>query len=329
VNHEYVLRRAASGFLSFYAVVTLVFVAIAFVPDPAPAVLNYYNVNADQIPALIAAKGGSQPVLDRYVAYVGNVLALEWGRSVSRFGSVGPPVTTMLERHAPYTLLYVIPGVVAGFAGGISLGAYAALHQGGYVDRAVQTVGYLTFGVPNFFLAEIALVVLSVQLGLVEFSLGTAETKYYTLGTLGDVWSVDAVAQFAVVAAVLAITLVGAQVRYARTECLEHVDAEFVKLARAKGASEYRVMAHVLRNAALPLLATFLDDLVTVILVHVFVLEFVFDIPGLGQLGLYSVKARDVSTTMGLVIVMAGFGVLVNFVQDLSVGSVDPRTVTE
>ncbi|WP_227131214.1 ABC transporter permease [Halorubellus salinus] len=325
MNRTYVVRRAGVAVLSLYAVVTLVFVAVVLVPDPAPAVLNYYNVNADQIPALIAAKGGDQPLLDRYVAYLGNLATLDWGRSVSRFGSVGPPVTTLLVRHAPYTLLYAVPALVAGFAGGVGLGAYAALRRGGYVDRAVQSVGYLAFGVPNFVVAQLALVVLSAQLGLVEFTLGTSQGKYYTGGAPVDVWTVDAFVQFGIVATILAITLAGGQVRYARSECLEYVNADFVKLARAKGAGVWRLMAGVVRAAGLPLLTGFLDDVVTTLLVHVFVLEFVFDLPGLGQLGLVSVKARDVSTTMALVVVVVAVAIVLNFCHDLGMGVLDPR----
>lgn len=325
MNRTYVLRRAAVAAASLYAVVTLVFVAVVLVPDPAPAILNYYNVNADQIPALIAAKGGNQPLLDRYVRFLENLVTLDWGRSVSRLGNVGPPVTTLLVRHAPYTLLYVVPAIVVGFTAGIGLGAYAALRRGGHVDRAVQSVGYLAFGVPNFVVAQLSLVVLSAQLGLVEFTLGTSQGKYYTGGAPVDVWTVDALVQFGIVATILAITLAGGQVRYARSKCLEYANADFVRLARAKGASDWRVMAHVLRTAGLPLLTGFLDDVVTTLLVHVFVLEFVFDLPGLGQLGLVSVKARDVSSTMAIVVVVVTVTILVNFLQDLGMGVVDPR----
>ncbi|WP_323676516.1 ABC transporter permease [Halorubellus sp. PRR65] len=325
MNRTYVLRRVGVAALSLYAVVTLVFVAVVLVPDPAPAVLNYYNVNADQIPALIAAKGGTQPLLDRYVAYLGNLATLDWGRSVSRLGSIGPPVTTLIARHAPYTLLYVVPALLVGFASGVGLGAYAALRRGGYVDRAVRSVGYLAFGVPNFVVAQLALVVLSAQLGLVEFTLGTSQGKYYTQGAPVDVWTADALVQFGIVATILAITLAGGQVRYARSECLEYATDDFVRLARAKGASDWRIAAGVVRTAGLPLLTGFLDDVVTTLLVHAFVLEFVFDLPGLGQLGLVSVKARDVSTTMGLVVVVVTGAIILNLCQDLGMGVVDPR----
>jgi peptide/nickel transport system permease protein len=310
-------------------VLTLVFVAVVTVPDPAPAVLNYYNVNADQIPALIAAKGGNVPLGERYVDFLHRFVTLQWGRSVTEFGELGPPVTALLRRAAVYTLSYAVPGVVVGFAGGVALGAYAAVEQGGYVDRLVRSAGYLTFGVPNFVLAELAVFVLTAQLGLVEFELGPATGAVYAVGAPIRLLTPDSLVQVGVVALVLAVALAGGQVRYARSKCLEYVSADFVRLARAKGASRWRVMAHVLRNAALPLLATFLDDLLSVLLVHVFVLEFVFGVPGLGQLGLVAVNARDVSTTMGVVILMVAVGIVVNFLQDVGAGAVDPRVDTD
>src|SRR5699024_9754728 len=87
-------------------------------------------------------------------------------------------------------------------------------------------------------------------------------------------------------AIVLGTSLLTGQIRYTRAQSLEHVGTEFVKLVRAKGARRWRVARHLLRNAAVPLLSLFFADMMGIVVLNVFVLEYVFEIPGLGGLGL-------------------------------------------
>lgn len=328
VNRRYIARRAVFAVVSFYTVVSLAFFVIALAPDPNEAVLAWQGGSQEDIQNLLAAKGYQTPILERYANYLIDVTTLDWGRTTGRFGEGGPKVTALLARTLPYTLVYTVPAVIVGFAGGVGLGVYAAVKKGGYLDRAVQSIGYFGFGIPNFFFAEVALFALEKEFGLLDFTIGRQNARFYVRGDLIDIWTPEHLVQFGVIASILALSLVAAQLRYARSECLEYVSADFVKLARAKGASEWRVMAHVVRNAALPLMAMFLADLVTVLVVHVFVLEFVFNIPGLGQMGIVAVKQRDLPIVMGITIVVAGLGVVANFLQDVGLGAVDPRTDT-
>jgi peptide/nickel transport system permease protein len=326
VNRRYIAQRAVFGAVSFYAVVSLVFFFIALAPDPNAGLLAYRGASEEEIQAMLAAKGYNEPLLDRYLGYIWDITTLDWGRTTGRFGRNGPKVLDVLAKHLPYTLVYTIPAVIVGFAGGIGLGVYAAVNKGGRLDNVVQSIGYFGFGIPNFFAAELAVFVLQDHFELLQFTIGRQNPRFYIPGETVDIWQLEHLGVFAVVSAILAISLIAGQLRYARSECLEYVSSDFVKLARAKGASEYRVMAHVARNAALPLMAMFLADLVTVLVVHVFVLEFVFNVPGIGQMGIVAVKQRDMPFVMGITICVAGFGVFANFLQDIGLGAVDPRT---
>jgi len=326
MNSRYVARRAVFATVSFYAVVSLAFFAIALAPDPSGAAAEYLSRGRVDAQNLLAAKASGEPLFDRYLGYLWDITTLDWGRSTGRFGDGGAPITSLLAFHLPYTAMYTVPAVLVGFVGGIGLGVYAAVRKGGYVDRVVQSIGYFGFGIPNFFFAELALFALEEQFGLIEFTLGRKNLRFYVPGDPVNVWAPQHLMEFGVIAAILSVTLVAGQLRYARSECLEYVSADFVKLARSKGASEYRVMAHIVRNAALPLMALFLADLVTVLVVHVFVLEFVFNVPGIGQMGIVAVKQRDLPFVVGITIVVAGLGVVANFLQDVGLGAVDPRT---
>lgn len=329
MNHRYILRRAVFGILSFYAVISAAFFLIALAPDPNKALLAYQGASEEEIQTLLAAKGYTQPLHERYIGYLVDVTTLNWGDTTGRFGRGGPPVLDVLVRHIPYTLVYTIPAVIVGFAGGISLGVYAAVNKGGYLDRAVQSIGYFGFGIPNFFLAELAVFAFQDHWSILEFTIGRQDPRFYVPGDLVNIWTPHNLGVLAVVSSILAFSLIAGQLRYARSECLEYVSADFVKLARSKGASQYRIMAHIARNAALPLMAMFLADLVTVLVVHVFVLEFVFNVPGIGQMGIVAVLQRDMPFVMGITILVAGFGVVANFLQDVGLGSIDPRTANE
>ncbi len=129
--------------------------------------------------------------------------------------------------------------------------------------------------------------------------------------------------------AVLDISLLAGQLRYARAESCEYVYREFVKLLRAKGASNWRVARHIVRNAAIPLLSLFFADLIGTLVVNVFVLEFISSVRGIGTLGLQAIQHRDLPLILGVAIIIAFAGILGNLFQDLAYLGLDPRVESE
>ena len=123
----------------------------------------------------------------------------------------------------------------------------------------------------------------------------------------------------------LGTSLLAGQARYARAESSEYVNAEFVKLLRAKGASGWAVARHLLRNAAVPLLSLFFADLLVIVALNIFVLEVVFGIPGLGQLSYEAIQNRDLPLILGTVMVLVFAGIFGNLFQDITYRTLDPR----
>ena len=114
--------------------------------------------------------------------------------------------------------------------------------------------------------------------------------------------------------------------RYSRAEALEYVQAEFVKTARAKGASGQRVLyRHILRPAAVPLMTILIADLLGIFLAASYLVEVVFGIPGLGQLSFLALIAQDTSVVLGTTLIFTFIAVIGNLLQDIAYTILDPR----
>ncbi|WP_458207964.1 ABC transporter permease [Haladaptatus sp. NG-SE-30] len=247
-----------------------------------------------------------EPLLQSYTRWLIDITTFDWGTSYSHRA----PVMAVLSRTIPTTLAYVIPAMMFALLGGIGLGVYSALNPGTAMERLVTGGSYLGFSIPNYWLATVA-----TFLG--------ARTLVVPFISNGTIMSV------VLPAAILGTSLLAGQLRYARAESHEYVYSEFVKLLRAKGASNLRVARHILRNAAIPLLSLFFADLIGVLIVNVFVLEHVLRIPGIGRAGLFAMEQRDLPLIIGIALTIAFAGIVGNLVQDLAYSSLDPRVDAE
>ncbi|MFD1512920.1 ABC transporter permease [Halomarina rubra] len=317
-------RRVVFAVCVVWLVVSLTWASIALTRDPnAAAERRAINTNdqlsdAEKEAALERLEDGGEPALDRYLDWAGDFATLEWGyaNSLQRYDENRQPVrvtvTDALARGLPNTLRYVVPAILLAVALGWAIGVYAALSPGSRAARVASMTAYFGGGFPNFYLAVLVPVVVSIPLNLLGHELPR------TLGPLGVQTTLLPVF-------VLTLGLVGGQIRYARTEALEYAREDFVRLVRAKGAGPTRLARHVLRNAALPLIALFFTEVLAVLVVDVFVLEYVFPIGGIGSMALTGIQSRDLPLIVGITTVIVAAGVFGTLLQDLSHHYLDPR----
>jgi peptide/nickel transport system permease protein len=335
IDRWQVARRIGLALLSIYLVVSAAFLFVVLTPDP--------TVNQVRQGAAVSCTGNSEerqqcieekvssyresrnlddPVLERYVNWLGDVLTFDWGLSFS----TGLPVTDVIRTSLPYTLLYVVPAMALSAVGGVAVGAYLAMRRNSRLDRLGTALTYLGFGVPSFWLAVVLLVY--------------ATDTYVVADQYLVQWNAQVsagrspLAPMNLLAAtlptfVLATTLLAGQLRYARAETLDHLGEEFVRLVRAKGHGDRGVARHVLRVAAAPLVALFVVELFGVLLVNMFVIEYVFDVPGFGTLTYQAIKQRDLPLIVGATMVIATVGVVGNLLKDLLNAALDPRVGEE
>lgn len=313
-------RRALVAVVAVYLVMSLAFLFVALTPDPNEGAIAYEVVRTggDQedarraINAYRGARNLDDPVHERYARWLIDISTLDWGMSFSH----GRTVTSLVADRIPYTALYVVPALVVSLLGGVSVGLYTAFNRRGLVDRAASVLTYSGFGVPNFWLAEIALLLVVGELGMLSRVSQPPPAEF---------WSLAHLEQYVLPSLVLASGLFAGQLRYARAETLEYVNDEFVAALRAKGVGRLAVARHVLRNAAVPILSVFFTDMVAVLVVNIYVIEEVFGIEGLSALSLAAVHQRDMPLVLGTTMVIAFVGIAANFLQDVTYAVLDPR----
>jgi peptide/nickel transport system permease protein len=293
-------RRLGAVSVSVFTVFTLSFFYIVFAPYKDTP-LSY-----DQVPA-----SRTDPLLTQYLDMIGWFLTI-WD----------DPVLSQILEGLQYTSAYLVPALVFAIVAGISIRIYTVSAEGDRLN--VLTDGFTLFAisVPIFFLAYL----LRRWFLPRYFSLlGTPRIYDPTLGPFtirnlqATVWPVSAMALF----------LVAIQLHYAGEELREYISAEFVKTARAKGVSRFRVGRHVFRNTAIPLLTLFFTDMFGVMVIGVFVIEYITHVPGIGELTIQAVLRGDLPLMLGLTVLFVMAGVIANFLQDIAYQLFDPRVQLE
>lgn len=325
-------RRALFAAFALWVVVTFTFGLVAFTGDPNQAVVEYAA-------ALEAAEGGAdaeemraeaeravrayrearnldEPVTSRYVDWLGDVATGQLGNSYTHVR----PVTTLLRERLAVTMAYAVPGVVGAVAVGLAVGTYAAVGRNRHATRLATAASYTTYGVPNFWIASVVLSVTTYQLHL-SFVTG------YDLERA--VWAGHNLQRLALPTLLVGTGLIATQIRHTRTEIEDLSHEPFVALKHAKGLTRLQVAWRVLRVALLPLTTLTFSKLLETFVLSVFVVEFVLELPGFGLLTYDAVLNRDLPLVVGATLVVAGGGILGNFLQDVAATLLDPRVARD
>jgi peptide/nickel transport system permease protein len=309
---RYILRRAASSAIVLVLSVVTVFLTIRVLPgDP---VLLRYGANSATPAALHAlreAAGLNHPILVQLLIWLGHVAHGDFGTSFISQLSVNDLVRARIPSTVELTLLIVI--VASLFS--VLLVLVAIRRPGSLADRLI---GYLTsvgFSTPSFIIG-IALVYL--------FSL-----RWHILPSQG--FKPISVGLFQNLKLMILPSLTGALVvspyliKYLRTSILETTVSSYIRTAKGKGLSSSKILfRHIFPNSIVPTL-TMLGMIVGYTLGGVFVIEYMFAIPGLGSLAIESASTRDYSVLQGVSVVVIAIFIMTTFAFDLICGFVDPR----
>lgn len=307
----YVLRRIGHALVVLWGAITLSFVIVQLVPgDPARLVLTGKEsrgggtASAEQLAEIRTQMGLDRPLLQQYLGYLGDVVTLDWGVAWSKeqrevVEVLGDGLVPTLQLGLTSLTLLLLLGLAGALA--------SVLLPTRWLRAIAETITLVGIAVPSFVLAIVLLQIFSF--GLQWFP---------AFGTEG--WR-------SLVLPSLAIALLGAgtlaQV-FARS--IREVQGEgHVEVARARGLSPRQVLTgHVLRNASLPVY-TLVGILVGGIVSGAAIIETVFARPGIGQLYVEAVEARDFPLIQALIILTGGLYVLVTLVVDLTYPLLDPR----
>ena len=295
---RYLIFRISQSILALIGVSILVF----FLTRLSGNVLDFYPTSAD-LERVEKAWGLDKPMVVQYAIYVKNVLRGDWGQSW-KWGSGALEI--VLEKFPATLQLAAFTLAISTFLG-LSIGTLVAIKKDTPFDWGGKIITLLGQSLPSFWLGIVLMWVFAVLLGWLP-----------TSGRGG-------IAHMIMPAITLGWFNVAALIRLTRSAMLEALDSEYVKLARIKGLSEWKVIwKHCLRNAAIAPLTHF-GLVAGSLLTGLIVTETVFDWPGTGLLAVEAVQARDYQVVQAVVLFMAGIFIVSNLVVDILCAYLDPR----
>ena len=289
----------------------IVFSLVHLVPgDPIRLALGT-RFDQETYDALRARSGLDQPLVQQYLTWAGRALTGDLGVS---FRS-GETVTSLIAERLPATLTLAFASILVALLIAVPLGTLSALHPRSLIDRVATVLSQIGISVPEFWMAIVFILVFAGTLGWLP-SGGYVPLSEDPLGWL----------QRLIMPAVVTGVVSGSVItRFVRSSVLEAHGADHVRTAQAKGLVSRQVFGwHVLRNALLPLV-TITGVQLAYLLSGVVVVEIVFAWPGLGQLALQSVQARDYPVLQGAILLFALVFLVINLVVDLLYTAIDPR----
>jgi peptide/nickel transport system permease protein len=275
--------------------------------DPAIAALGDMATQ-EQLSLFREKMGLNDPLWLQFINFVKGVLTLDLGTSMMNNQSI----VRLILYNLPYTIELTVVAMLMGVAAGLPLGVFAARNRNKAPDSFVRGFSLIGYAVPDFYLGALLLIVFSLNLG------------WFPINGGGEGF-IDRMYHIFLPALTLAFVKAAFVGRLSRTSLLEVLSKDFVRTARAKGATENRVVyRHALRNALLPLTTGLgLSTLAT--LSGSVAIELVFNRPGIGKLLISAIAERDYAIVQGGVVVLAMCVVVINLLMDILYIIVDPR----
>ena len=307
---KHAVKKLGMMLLTMLIVSFLAFLAFQVIPgDPTNTILGT-DATPEQVEALRAQLGLDRPFFVRYFDWLFSFLRGDFGTSYS----YSMPVADMLSGKLGVTLLLAALSFTLTVLVSIPVGILSA-DRGGWLDKSLTVIGQVTMAVPPFFIG----ILLTYLFGLI--------LQWFTPGEFiaptADFWG--SVGYLIFPAAAIAMPRTAMTVKMLRSGILGELGKDYVRTAHSRGNDRRAILyRHVLRNAVVPTVA-FLAMTIADIVAGSVVIEQVFAIPGMGRLLFSSISNRDYPVVQAVIVLMAFWVVLVNFVADLINQRLDPR----
>ena len=269
----------------------------------AQAVLVPEGATAEQIAALRHELGFDRPMLVQYAAYIADLTRFDLGESLVQRA----PVFGIVAERIPYTVALALGALVVALGIGIPAGLAMAIWRGSVIERGLA--GFVLAGqsLPTFWSGILLILLFGVNLGWLPTS------------------GADSLASLVMPSIALGALTMSTFARMTRIAVLDELSRDYVAAARARGLSLGAVVArHVLRNAAIPVVTVAALE-VGNLLAGAVIVETVFAWPGIGQLAMQSISARDFLIVQAVVLFVSLVYVGMNLIADLAYAVIDPR----
>ncbi len=300
---SFLVRRLISTFPVLIGVVTLTFFLLHFVPgDPIEIMLGEQASSVDK-DALRKDLGLDRPLTEQYISFWKNLVRLDLGRSLQSKRPVGEEILSRFPATAELTLTAMFFAAIIG----LPLGVCAAVNRKRWQDKLILSWGWLAMSTPGFWLGPMLILFFAIYLDI--FPVSERESAISVI----------------LPAITLASGLSSILMQTTRASMIEVLHEDYLRTARAKGASRFRIyFRHALRNALMPVI-TIMGLQFGALLTGTVIIETIFDWPGIGTLLFEGIQQRNYPLVQGCVLFIAFIYVAVNFVTDIAYALADPR----
>ncbi len=310
--HKYIFKRLLALIPVLFIVSVVIFMLIHLVPGDPAAMMLGDKATPEQIANLRHTLGLDQPLLTQYFNWIADIFRGDLGTSFFMKGTM----TEIIGSHMVPTVQQTLVAVAFAALVGVPLGMIAAVRRGRAADQIISTFSIIGVSLPSFLMGLGLILVFSVKLGWLPSS-GYKSIAGFGWGTHIRYMLLPGIA--------LGFIEMGLIIRMTRSSMLEIMGSDYIRMAKAKGVSRFKIFAkHALKNA--------LVGIVTVVglsfiscLGGAAVTETIFNIPGIGKLTLNAVMRRDYEVVQAVVLVVSLLNVLCTLVLDLLYGLIDPR----
>lgn len=298
---NYILKRLGISIITILVLVTVVFILVRLMPgDPFTSEKLTPEIRAN----LERYYGFDKPLTTQYFTYLKNLAKGDFGYSIKY---VNQSVNKIIKESFPYSFDLGMRALSFSISLGLVFGIIAALYRGKALDYWCIIIAIIGTSVPDFIIGALLQYFFGTKWGLFPVAQYQG-IKHTILPSIG-----------------LGFYTLAMVSRLMRASMLEVVQQDYIKTAKSKGISKFRVTyKHQIRNAIMPVV-TVLGPTVAAILTGTFVIESIFAIPGMGKYYVQSVQNLDYSIILGMTVFYGVFLIIANLVVDILYGVIDPR----
>jgi peptide/nickel transport system permease protein len=299
---RFLLRRLIQSAVAILGTITLVFFIQRLAGDPTLLMLPEGATRQD-IETLRHQLGFDRPLAIQYLDYLAQLARFDLGQSLVQ----RVPVLDIIVARLPYTLYLAGSALLVAVGIGLPVGIVMAVRRDTKLERVLMALVLVGQSMPTFWSGILLILLFAVTLGAMPSS------------------GVDGLRSVVLPAIALGALTMATYARVARTAVLEELGRDYVSAAQAKGLLFRRVISrHILRNAATPIITISALEIAN-LLAGAVIVETVFAWPGLGQLAVQSIAARDFPIVQSIVLLSAFVSIALNLAADILYSVVDPR----
>ena len=352
---RYILHKIGYAFLTLFGVVTVIFFLFNILPgDPAKMMLGQ-NQTEEQIAVVKKKYGFDKPILTQYAYYLNDLLPISFHSTEEEdythlskdkysatklftigntttvlklpylresFQKSGKSVSQVIKETLPNTIVLAIAAISIAMLLGVIFGVISALYKDTFLDKMIQIISTLGMSVPSFFSAI-----------LFAWIFGFLLHEFTGLNMTGSLYEVDDFGESVSIrwknlilpAIVLGIRPLAVVIQLMRNSLLEVFNQDYIRTARAKGLSEFKIIKnHAVKNALNPVITAISGWFASMLAGAVFV-EYIFGWNGLGKEIVDALNSQDLPIIMGSVLIIASMFVIINILVDIVYGWLDPK----